>query len=76
MAAKTHLSKFLEAKPNAPQSPQAHYILGSLAAQSEDTETAIAHFQKYLKLQPAGPQADEVKKFLAELSEGEEEEGS
>ena len=38
-AAKTHLDKFLEMKPNAPQAPEAHYILGSLAAQSEDTAT-------------------------------------
>jgi TolA-binding protein len=72
-AAKRHLSKFLELKPTAPQAPQAHYILGSLAAQSEDTATATAHFQKYLQLQPQGAQAEEVKQFLADLSEGEEE---
>jgi TolA-binding protein len=63
-----HLQQFLAAKPNAPQSSQAHYILGSLAAQREDNETAKGHFEKYLELEPNGDQADEVKQFLADLS--------
>jgi TolA-binding protein len=70
-AAKEHLNKFLEMKPDAPEAAQAHYILGSLAAQSEDTATARMHFQKYLELQPQGAQAEEVKQFLADLAEDE-----
>ena len=67
----SHLTLFLEAKPDAPQSSQAHYILGSLAAQADDIATAKTHFQRYLELEPDGPQADEVKQFLADLSEAE-----
>jgi TolA-binding protein len=63
-----HLTKFLAAKPTAPQAAQAHYILGSLAAQRDDNATAKTHFQKYLELEPTGPQAEEVKKFLADLN--------
>jgi tetratricopeptide (TPR) repeat protein len=63
-----HLTKFLAAKPNAPQAAQAHYILGSLAAQRDDNETAKTHFQKYLELEPTGAQAEEVKKFLQDLT--------
>lgn len=66
--ASDHLTKFLAAKPTAPQAAQAHYILGSLAAQKDDNETAKAHFQKYLELEPNGPQAEEVKKFLKDLT--------
>jgi tetratricopeptide (TPR) repeat protein len=62
-----HLEKFLAAKPTAPQAPQAHYILGSLAAQRDDDAGAKKHFQKYLELEPNGAQAEEVKKFLADL---------
>ena len=62
-----HLNQFVQAKPNAPQSAQAHYILGSLAAQREDNVTAKTHFDRYLQLQPEGAQAEEVKKFLADL---------
>jgi hypothetical protein len=68
---KEHLNKFLELKPDAAEAPQAHYILGSLAAQIEDTETARSHFQAYLKLQPSGAQAEEVKQFLTDLAEDE-----
>jgi len=63
-----HLTKFLAAKPTAPQAAQAHYILGSLAANRDDTATAKTHFQKYLELEPNGPQAEEVKKFLQDLA--------
>jgi tetratricopeptide (TPR) repeat protein len=63
-----HLTQFLAAKPTAPQAAQAHYILGSLAAQRDDNETAKTHFQKYLELEPTGPQAEEVKKFLQDLT--------
>jgi TolA-binding protein len=63
-----HLTKFLAAKPTAPQAAQAHYILGSLAANRDDVETAKTHFQKYLELEPTGAQAEEVKKFLADLT--------
>ena len=63
-----HLTKFLAAKPTAPQAAQAHYILGSLAAQRDDNEGAKTHFQKYLELEPNGPQAEEVKKFLQDLT--------
>jgi tetratricopeptide (TPR) repeat protein len=66
--ASDHLTKFLAAKPTAPQAAQAHYILGSLAAQKDDNETAKAHFQKYLELEPNGAQAEEVKKFLKDLT--------
>lgn len=67
----THLTAFLAAKPDAPQSPQANYILGSLAAQKDDDATAKAHFERYLELEPNGAQAEEVKQFLADLSEAE-----
>jgi tetratricopeptide (TPR) repeat protein len=66
--ASDHLTKFLAAKPTAPQAAQAHYILGSLAAQRDDNETAKTHFQKYLELEPNGAQAEEVKKFLQDLT--------
>jgi tetratricopeptide (TPR) repeat protein len=66
--ASDHLTKFLAAKPTAPQAAQAHYILGSLAANRDDTATAKTHFQKYLELEPTGPQAEEVKKFLQDLT--------
>ena len=67
-AAIDHLQKFLDVKPSAPQSPQAHYILGSLAAQRDDDATAKTHFEKYLELAPQGPQAEEVRKYLEDLS--------
>ena len=70
-AAITHLEQFLVAKPNAPQSSQAHYILGTLAAQKEDDDVAKSHFEKYLELEPNGAQAEEVKQFLSALSEAE-----
>lgn len=66
----THLEQFLAAKPTAPQASQAHYILGSLAAQKDDNPKAIMHFEKYLQLEPNGAQAEEVKKFLADLKAG------
>jgi tetratricopeptide (TPR) repeat protein len=68
--AQDHLTKFLTAKPTAPQAAQAHYILGSLAANKDDNAAAKTHFQKYLELEPNGPQAEEVKKFLADLATG------
>ena len=52
-----------------PEFAEAHYVLGWVAAQEEDNETAKTHFEEFVKLQPTGPQADEAKRFLAELSE-------
>ena len=68
LKATDHLTKFLAAKPTAPQAAQAHYILGSIAAQRDDNAAAKTHFQKYLELEPTGAQAEEVKKFLKDLT--------
>jgi tetratricopeptide (TPR) repeat protein len=68
---KQHLSSFLAAKPDAPQTPDALYILGWIASQEEDNDTAKGHFERFLQLRSEGPQADEARRFLAELSEGE-----
>ncbi len=69
--AATHFEQFLAAKPTAPQSAQAHYLLGSFAADKEDDATAKSHFEKFLQLEPNGPLADEVKAYLSDLAEAE-----
>ena len=66
---KNHMTLFLTAKPDAPQASEAHYVLGWVAAQEDDNETAKTHFEAFLQLQPTGPQADEARKFLEALSE-------
>ena len=66
---KNHMTTFLTAKPDAPQAAEAHYILGWIAAQEEDNETAKTHFETFLRLQPSGAQAEEAQKFLDALAE-------
>ena len=66
---KNHMTTFLGAKADAPQAAEAHYILGWIAAQEEDNETAKTHFETFLKLQPTGAQAEEAQKFLDALAE-------
>ena len=68
-AIKNHMSTLLSAKPKAPQASEAHYVLGWIAAQEEDNETAKSHFEIFIQLQPNGPQSEEAKKFLAALAE-------
>jgi TolA-binding protein len=65
--AKSHLEKFLAARADSPQAPDAHYTLGSLAIRVEDDAAARLHFEKFLQMRPDSPQAEEVKKVLSDL---------
>ena len=65
---KTHMSAFLAALPNTdPRAPEAHYVLGWLAAQEEDDATAKTHFETYIQIAQPGPQLEEAKQFIASL---------
>jgi tetratricopeptide (TPR) repeat protein len=65
---KEHMSKFLEGRPDAPQAPDALYILGWIAAQEENNEVAKGYFERFLQLRSDGPQAEEARRFIAELT--------
>ena len=63
------MTTFLTAKPQAPQAADAHYILGGIAIEEDDEETAKSHFETFIQLQPSGPQAEEAQRYLDDLAE-------
>ena len=50
--------------PEEASFPRAHYILGVLAAQAQDVQTAVTHCRRYLELEPESDAAAAVRKQL------------